>query len=70
MREHVSPGFVTVALPALCSHPLLSPELRRKTRSEVENNGQTQTLEKDFPFSVSIKRTYSAASQTGIEHPL
>lgn len=70
MREHISVGFVIVALPALYSHPLLSLELCKKTRSEVENNGKTQILEKDFPFSTIIQCTFSGVSQAGIERPL
>lgn len=70
MREHISVGFVIVALPALYSYPLLSLELCKKTRSEVENNGKTQILEKDFPFSTVIQCTFSGVSQAGIEHPL
>lgn len=55
-----------LSVPILCS----LASLCKKTRSEVENSGQPQILEKDFPFPVSIKYTYSAVSQTGNEYPL
>lgn len=63
-------GFVIMALPALLSHPLLSPELCKKAKSGVENNGKPPILEKDFPFSASIQCTFSGVSQARIQCPL